>query len=63
MMTKLKLFLWVVAVAYIVYAIVTTGPTTTLIAILAAAIFVGIMQVWLHSDARKKLTKKYDNRK
>lgn len=59
MMTKLKAFLWVVVIAYLLYALVQNGPSIPIIAILVAAVVVGMMQLWLHSDARKRLYEKY----
>lgn len=59
MMGKLKLFLWCVVVLYLLYAIIRNGPAAETAGILAAALFVGIMQIWLHSDVRKKWRDKY----
>ncbi len=59
MMTKLKVFLWFVVVCYLLYVLVMNGPSTQTLALLGMALFVGIMQVWLHSKARQKLKDKY----
>lgn len=59
MMKKLKAFLWVVVIAYLLYALVQSGPSTPIVALLVAAVLVGIMQLWLHSETRKKLNEKY----
>lgn len=62
MIVKLKAVLWVVGVAYVLYAIVRNGLSTEMGAILGAAILVGIMQLWLHSGLRKRLRDKYKDK-
>lgn len=49
---KLKVFLWIVVYAYLLYAIVVDGPSAGLLGLLAAAVAVCVMQVWMHSKAR-----------
>ena len=48
---KLKVFLWIVVYAYLLYAIVVDGPSAGLLGLLAAAVAVCVMQVWMHSKA------------
>lgn len=59
MMTKLKVFLWLVVILYLLYALIRNGPSTQIVALLVMALFVGVMQLWLHSKTRQKLKDKY----
>lgn len=60
---KLKVFLWIVVYAYLGYAIVVDGPSAGLLGLLAAAIVVCAMQVWMHSKARARwMHDKYDKK-
>lgn len=62
MIWKLKAGLWVVVIAYVLYAIARNGWSTEMAAILGAAIVVGVMQLWLRSDWRKRLRDKYKDK-
>lgn len=62
-MKKLKLFLWLVVVCYFLYVLIRNGPAAETIGILAAALFAGIMQLWLHSSVRKRWREKQENKK
>lgn len=51
---KLKGCLSAVVVLYLLYAMVKDGVTPLLLIILAAAILVGAMQLWMHTASYKK---------
>ena len=60
---KLKVFLWIVVYAYLLYAIVVDGPSAGLLGLLAAAVAVYVMQVWMHSKARARwMHNKFDKK-
>ena len=56
-MMKLKLFLWLVVYAFLFYALVVAGPSAGLLGLLAAAVAVCGMQLWLRSDLRARWMK------
>jgi len=56
-MMKLKLFLWLVVYAFLFYALVVDGPSAGLLGLLAAAVAVCGMQLWLRSDLRARWMK------
>ena len=60
---KLKVFLWIVVYAYLLYAIVVDGPSAGLLGLLAAAVAGCVMQAWMHSKARARwMHNKFDKK-
>lgn len=60
---KLKVFLWIVVYAYLFYAIAVDGPSAGLLGLLAAAVVVCVMQIWMHSKARTRwMHNKFDKK-
>ena len=62
-MMKLKLFLWLVVYAFLIYALIVDGPSTGLLRLLAAAVVVCGMQLWLRSDLRARWMKDKGHKK
>ena len=60
---KLKVFLWIVVYAYLFYAIAVDGPSAGLLGLLAAAVVVCVMQIWMHSKVRTRwMHNKFDKK-
>ncbi len=57
-MNKLKGCLSAVVILYLLYAIIKDGPTPFLLVILAAAVVVGVMQLWMHTASYQKYKEK-----
>ncbi|WP_293985546.1 hypothetical protein [uncultured Megasphaera sp.] len=62
-MMKLKVFLWLVVYAYLFYALAVDGPSAGILGLLAAAVVVCVMQVWMHSKTRQRLIHQKDDKK
>lgn len=57
-MNKLKGALSAVVILYLLYAVIKDGMTPFLIVILAAAVVVGAMQLWMHTASYQKYKEK-----
>lgn len=53
-MNKLKGCLSAVVILYLLYAIIKDGMTPFLLIILAAAVVVSVMQLWMHTASYQK---------
>lgn len=56
-MMRLKLFLWLVVYAFLIYAIIVDGPSTGILVLSAAAVIVCAMQIWMRSERRARWMK------
>lgn len=61
-MDKLKRFLGLVVLFYLLYAIAKEGPTAELVVLLVLLVFVLVMQWWMKSDLRRRIREKQKHR-
>lgn len=57
-MNKLKGALSAVVILYLLYAVIKDGMTPFLMVILAAAVVVGVMQLWMHTASYQNYKEK-----